>query len=373
MKVLFLYLKAFSFTGGIEKFNRSFLKALHELSVDGFMDADAISAYDSFPDEKYFPRLRFRGFDSWRLLFVFDAFFKSFKYQTVIIGHINLAVVGYWIKRVNPSVRLVIIAHGIEVWKTQYGNKRRALEKADIILAVSNFTKQKIVEFNLTVNADKIKIFPNAIDPHFKVPVNFAKPAYLLHRYGLSATTPVLLTVTRLAFSEKYKGYDGVIESMPDLLNIDKNLVYLICGKADNVEKERIELLIEKTRGAHSVKLLGFIPDSELIDHYLLADVFIMQSKKEGFGIVFIEALACGRMVIAGSKDGSSEALLQGELGKLIDPDNKEELRRAIDESLNAEGYDPSRLQKRVIGAFGFDKYKDRLKDYLINENQDAA
>jgi glycosyltransferase involved in cell wall biosynthesis len=369
VKVLFLYLKAFSFTGGIEKFNRSLLKALHELSVDGLIDADAISAYDIHTDEKYFPQLRFKGYGGGRerLLFVVIAFFKSFKYKTVILGHINLAVLGYWIKRINPSVRLIVVAHGIEVWKAHHSLKLKVLEVADSILAVSNFTKEQILSYNPTITPGKIRIFPNAIDPYTIIPTSFEKPEYLLKRYSLDRSTPVLLTVTRLAFSEKYKGYDKVIESMPALLGKHKNLKYLLCGMADQNEGIRIESLIERIHAAGSVKLLGFIKDSELLDHYLLADDFVMQSKKEGFGIVFIEALACGRKVIAGSKDGSSETLLNGQLGTLIDPDDSDQLVNAIEKALDNQNYNSLELQQRVIESFGFHRYKDRLSNYLVS------
>lgn len=373
MKVLFLYLKAFSFTGGIEKFNRSFLKALHELSVDGVIDADAISAYDTATDEKYFSKLRFIGHGGSKIRFVLGALYQSFRYKTVIIGHINLAFVGYWIKRINPSVRLIVIAHGIEVWEKLQVNKRKVLEIADVILAVSNFTKQQIVTHNPSVSGGKIKIFPNAIDPYFPLPLSFEKPDYLLKRYGLDEATPVLLTITRLSSNEKYKGYDKVILAMPDLLGVNKNLKYLICGKADANEDSRIRELIQEVGVTGSITLLGFIKDSELIDHYLLADVFVMQSKGEGFGIVFIEALACGRKVIAGSKDGSVDALLNGELGQLIDPDDQEELKSAIYQSLNHRSFDPLAVQQKVVKVFGFDSYKNRLRHYLVDTIETAV
>ncbi|HMI68089.1 MAG TPA: glycosyltransferase family 4 protein [Cyclobacteriaceae bacterium] len=363
--VLFIYLKAFSFTGGIEKFNRSFMKALHELSVDGLFDASAISAYDGFTDEKYFPRLRFTGVRGLRIVFVCIAFFRALKSEVFIVGHINLGVVGYFAKRVKPSLKLIVIVHGIEVWKEHTGYKRKVLEQADLILSVSDFTKNEITRYNRTVAHEKIRVFPNTLDPYFEFPANFDKPDYLLKRYGISKETPILLTVSRLAFSEKYKGYDNVIRSMFDLSKINKNLIYLLCGKADKSEKQRIGRLIEDNKIKGRVKLLGFIPDKELIDHYLLADVFVMQSKKEGFGIVFIEALACGRNVIAGSKDGSAEALMHGELGTLVHPDSVEELKVAVNNCLNGSKRDPLMLQRKVIAAFGFDKYKQRLSEQI--------
>jgi len=239
------------------------------------------------------------------------------------------------------------------------------LEQADLILSVSNFTKSEITRYNRTVDHEKIKVFHNTIDPYFLFPTVFDKPDYLLKRYGLTKETPILLTVSRLAFSEKYKGYDNVIESMVDLSRINQGLVYLLCGEADKSESERIGKLIEKNNVNGRVKLLGFVSDKELIDHYLLADVFVMQSKKEGFGIVFIEALACGRNVIAGSKDGSAEALMNGELGTLVDPDSVEELKAAVNKCLDGSSRNPEELQERVVGAFGFDKYKQRLSEQI--------
>ena len=373
MSVLFLYLRAFSSTGGIEKFNRSFLKALHELSVDGIIDADAISAYDNTTDEMYFPQLRFYGFGGGvaRLFFVVTALFKSRAYKTIVLGHVNLAIVGNMLKWINPSVRMILIVHGIEVWMEHSGAKKKLLEQVDVILSVSNFTKEKIVEHNPTVSKKKIKIFPNTIDPYFELPTSFEKPTYLLERYKLAPDTPILMTLTRLAFSEKYKGYDRIIESMSDLLQDNSSLQYLLCGKADRNEKARVEGLIEGTNTSRAIKLLGFIKDNELNDHYLLADIFVMQSKKEGFGIVFIEALACGRKVIAGSKDGSVEALLNGELGTLIDPDNRSELIYTIDKVLHNEEHNPMHVQAEVTKVFGFHQFKNRLRSILSNQTSD--
>ncbi len=365
MRVLFLYLTGFSITGGIEKFNRSFLKALHELSVDGFIDAEACSSHDVIADEKYFPRKRFKGFAGNRIRFVFSSIIKSFKFDTVIIGHINLAIIGCLIKRIRPSVKLILIVHGIEVWKTHVRHKKELLELADIILSVSQFTKEKIIAFNPTVHADRIKIFPNTIDPYFLAPTSFNKPDYLFKRYNLNSDAQILLTVTRLSFTEKYKGYDNTIALMNEITESNNNVRYVLCGKADSFEKERIVSLIKANGVSNKVELTGFIKDEELIDHYLLADVFVMPSKKEGFGIVFIEALACGRKVIAGSKDGSVDALMNGELGTLIDPDNIDELKQAIFTSLENKEHNPYAMQQKVYAAFGFHRYKERLRNYL--------
>ncbi|MEY2640243.1 MAG: hypothetical protein RIR90_1725, partial [Bacteroidota bacterium] len=259
MRVFFLYLTGFSLTGGIEKFNRSFLKALHELSVDGYMDADACSSYDSKPDEKYFPRRRFKGFGGNRVFFTIYAIFAALRYDTLIVGHMNLAVIAVLVKRMKPSIRLVLITHGIEAWKTHTGIRLRLLEMADHILSVSQFTKQQILDLNPGIDADKIKIFHNTIDPYFAVPKQFDKPAYLMQRYGLSEAVKVLLTVTRLSFSEKYKGYDNTITVLPEVAASVGQIRYFICGNPEKQEQKRIKELIIDKKAAAYVQMPGFI------------------------------------------------------------------------------------------------------------------
>jgi glycosyltransferase involved in cell wall biosynthesis len=117
------------------------------------------------------------------------------------------------------------------------------------------------------------------------------------------------------------------------------------------------------------VILTGFIPDDELVFYYNLCDCFVMPSKCEGFGMVFLEALACGKPVIAGNKDGSVDAVLDGELGVLVDPDNKDQIKDAIVDILKREVpenlLDGEYLRKRVTQAYGFDKFKERLKGII--------
>lgn len=329
------------------------------------MDARAISAYDSKTDAKYFHRERFSGWGGNRIFFGMHVLLSSHRYSTVVLGHINLAMVGWLVKKLRPSVRLVLVIHGIEAWKKLDGVKLDVLRASDLILSVSEFTKSKIVEFN-AIDPNKIKIFPNTIDPYFVFPKRFEKPKYLLDRYKINPFDNILLTVTRLSTSEKYKGYDHVLDALKDERLRKKPIKYLLCGKADEQEQVRINWEIEKRGLENVVLLVGFVDEKELTDHYLLADLFVMPSKKEGFGIVFIEALACGLRVIAGSKDGSKEALMGGQLGKLIDPDSVEELTTALLESLDSHEHDNAlELRAKMISNFGFQAYKERTRKYL--------
>jgi glycosyltransferase involved in cell wall biosynthesis len=365
MNILFLYAQAFSFTGGIQKFNRSFLKALNEISEEQALHLSAYSSLDKSTNPDYFPAAKLTGFGGRRISFTLASTIKGIASKLVILGHINLGVIGCWIKKVKPSQKLVLIAHGIEVWQTQKGYRQKILQVADEIWAVSQYTKDIMIRNNPFIQTDKVKVFPNTIDPYFALPQHFEKPAYLQQRYNIQPDAKVLIAVTRLVRTEKFKGYDMVFKVLGSLIQKGHNITYILCGKWDAEEKARIDGLLKQYKITGHVILTGFVKDDELKDHYLLADAFVMPSKKEGFGIVFIEALACGLKVIAGNKDGSVDALLNGELGMLINPDDDTQLEAAIKTTLYHSSHQPQLLQQKVVNAFGFSKYKQRLSERL--------
>ena len=156
--------------------------------------------------------------------------------------------------------------------------------------------------------------------------------SYLVERYEL-AGRKVLLTVGRLSADERYKGHDQVIEAMPQLIERFDNVVYVVAG--EGADKSRLESLAKKNGVEKSVRLIGKVSDQELPDLYSVADIFVMPSQGEGFGIVFLEALRCGVPAIGGKFDGSRDALVDGEIGVLVDPENTNELVDAMNSLLS--------------------------------------
>jgi glycosyltransferase involved in cell wall biosynthesis len=362
-KVLFYYLSAFSQTGGIEKFNRCLIKALDELQA-GHFETSVASVYDNQTDERYNQFVFFKGFSKSRGRSLFFVIKRALQSDILVLGHINLAIAGLIVKILKPRCRLVIVAHGIEAWKRVYFIKHWCLNTADLILSVSNYTKNQLVLRN-KINPNKIKIFPNAIDPHFKIPQRSGKPGYLLTRYGLDEHTKVILTLSRLSSSEQEKGYDKVIAALKEILSQLPGAKYILAGRYDEKEKERIEYLVDMHGLKDSVILTGFVDDTEVPDHYRLADIFIMPSRKEGFGIVFLEALACGTAVIGGNQDGTVDALRNGAFGTLINPTNIDEISKAVIERLvEIKQLEPA-LQQQVSDEFAFSRYKERLLNHL--------
>jgi glycosyltransferase involved in cell wall biosynthesis len=240
--------------------------------------------------------------------------------------HVNFAPVAGWVKKSIPAARIVAVGHGIEVWKISKAAVRQALvAAADQLIAVSDFTRQRMAA-ELGIAADRIELLPNTFDADRFQPG--PKPPQLLTRYGLTEDQPVVLTVARMAETEQYKGYDNVMLAFPEVLTRFPTARYVLVG--DGPDRPRVEALARRLHIAKHVTFAGYVPNEELAGHYNLCDVFAMPSKGEGFGIVFLEALGCGKPVIAGNKDASAEAVLKGKLGVLVDPESEDEIGEAI-------------------------------------------
>lgn len=362
-KISFFVLTAFSHMGGIEKFNRAFIKALADLSSTHKLKTTLGGMYDQSFDKDYTGQQSYHAFNGKKLRFVLWAVRRSLQQDVIILGHLNLALIAVLVKLIAPKKKLVIICHGIEVFEPVSGFKKKVLKQADHILAVSSYTKDQLVTKQL-LPIEKITVFPNTIDPFFKFPVDFTKPRYLQQRYGITEEEKVIFTLTRLNSSEGYKGYDTLVTVLPQLLKENIPFKYILAGKADTTELQRMNTLIKSLGLEKQVIMPGFIADEEITDHYLLADVFVMPSKGEGFGIVYTEAMACGLPVIAGNKDGSTEALQFGELGTLIDPDNAEELKEALVRVLHGQ-HESSQVQQMMLKYFSFERFKERLKNVI--------
>jgi phosphatidylinositol alpha-1,6-mannosyltransferase len=359
---LFLTLRVFSATGGIEKVCRVAGKAMHELCMEQRSKEIAIySLYDEPGDinTDYFPQAIFTGFGKSRFNFFHCVVKKGLGSERVILSHVNLLLIGYIIKLLSPTTKLVLMAHGIEVWQRFAWWKRMALSKCDLILAVSQFSKQKLISEN-GLPENKITVLNNCLDPFLPVPLTNGKPVALLQRYHIQATDKVLLTLTRMAYNEQYKGYEQVIRAVSALTKKTSSIKYLLVGKYDATEKARLDALIDRLGVQEHIIFSGFIPDAELAAHYALADLYIMPSQKEGFGIVFIEAMFYGKPVIAGSVDGSVDALQNGKFGILIDPNNQQQITAAIELALS-DTKKNTPTKEAVLQQFGFPAYKEKL------------
>jgi phosphatidylinositol alpha-1,6-mannosyltransferase len=366
-RILFITLDTFAHFGGIEKFNKNFLRALQQVSAGNRFAATSYSLLDGDADPDWFPPENYKGFNGYKISFLIRCFLKLASTDILILGHINLSPIAFAFKKIFPERRLILIAHGYEAWGKQKRFKKKCLETADQIWAVSTFTARQLASAN-AVSEDKIRIFPNTIGAGFNFPSDFRKPMELFPKYKIDASKKIILTITRLNSKESYKGYDTIIRLMPSLLKNIPGAVYIIGGKYDDEEYERLNKILREKGLGSNVILAGFIPEEDLLKYYLLADVFVLPSRKEGFGIVLIEAAACGLKVIAGNEDGSVDALANGTLGDLVSPTDEEAILKNMLHALLAPPLtdeEKRNNQEMVKDIFGFERFKTKLEKNL--------
>lgn len=341
-------------------------KALSELVLQYGGTVRIFSMYgkeEAVDGNSYFPQTKFSSFSNNKIGFVLKSIMAGRHKDIVLMSHVNLLVPGILIKLVHPRVKLVLIVHGIEVWRPIAAWKKYLLRKIDLFLPVSHFTKDKMKAL-YGLAEEKFSVMNNCLDPFLEKPLQKGKPGYLMERYGLTPENQILLTVSRMADTEQYKGYDRVLEALPGLIDQYPNLRYLLVGKSDTLEKQRLEAIIIKLGLQDRVIFTGFVPDEEMALHFSLGNLFIMPSEKEGFGIVFIEAMFYGLPVIAGNKDGSADALCNGELGTIVDPDNIAEITAAIKKVLDAPQQNKPDADK-LMYQFNYSWYKRKLHKCL--------
>jgi glycosyltransferase involved in cell wall biosynthesis len=361
----------YEFKGGIQVYSNFLLETLHSLYPDVsysiFLKHDAhvprekssrknlqFHCAGGFPQSLRTPAFAAQVLSSgfWR------------KPSLVISTHVNFTIAAYWLKRFT-GIPYWAVAHGVDAWDIQDPALQQALHHADQIFSVGDYTRNRLLQ-EQKLDPNKMKILPCMIDANsFQIE---QKPLYLLERYGIRADQPTILTVGRLSKSEGYKGYDKILEALPQIRQAIPDIHYVLIGKGS--DRPRVEQIISELQLQDCVTLTGYVPDAEIADHYNLCDVFAMPSKGEGFGIVYLEALACGKPTLGGNQDGAVDALCHGKLGALVNPNSVEEIAQALTQILqgtypNALMYQPEALRQEVINIYGLQAFKQKLEGYL--------
>jgi glycosyltransferase involved in cell wall biosynthesis len=363
--------------GGIQAFSRFFIGAVTEVFPDAAVSV--FSKNDPAPPERKLSdrSVRFDCTGWWSVgrlrtlaysrLIAANALRE--RPDLIVSTHVHFAQMGYWLQKF-AGIPFAAVAHGVDVWgEDVHGFRARgmlqAVKAADRVLAVSNFTRDRLLA-DLQMAPERVGVLPNTFDEEQFVPRT--KPHFLVRRFGVRPDERVILTVARLARAERYKGYDQVLRALPAVRESVPDVRYILAGAGP--DRARIERLARELGVESCVTFAGYVPDHELPALYNLADVFAMPSKGEGFGIVFLEALACGKPVIAGNKDGSVDAVLGGRAGVLIDPDNVQELEQALILTLTGQHplevlRQPDELRRMVVEAYGFAKFQQSVAENL--------
>jgi glycosyltransferase involved in cell wall biosynthesis len=352
MDVLLLCTDAYGGRDGIAKFNRDLCRALTAdplaAQVTALPRVAPVEPIENVPRRVgYHPEAA-----GSKLTYIWHVLRKTFNLQLstfngIICGHINLlpvAVFASWLQ----DAPLILILHGIDAW-TPHDSwlVRKLLPQVDTFVTVSQCTKDRFLEW-APLRADQGHIIPDCIDLDAYNPG--PKRDELLDRYDLHDRT-ILLTLGRLSSEEQYKGHDEILEVLPDLAEEIPDVSYLVCGDGD--DRPRLEKKAKRLGVADRTVFAGYVPEEEKEDHFRLADAFVMPGRGEGFGIVYLEAMACGVPVVASKADASREAVRDGQLGAVVDPNDPQDLCRGIKEALAADRGVPDGLNYFSDNNFG--------------------
>jgi glycosyltransferase involved in cell wall biosynthesis len=369
----------FEFKGGIQVYSAFLIEALQSLNLKVSYDVFSKQDTQKLGDFLDCSNTRFHFAGAYPLPLRTAVFASqilaagiSQRPKLVIATHLNFAPVAYLLKQLT-GIPYWIVAHGVDAWNIQQPHIRRALHHADRILPVGSYTRNRLLA-EQDLDPTRLSILPNTFDSD-RWQINL-KPQHLLKRYHFTDRQPIILTVARLDVVERYKGFDQILKALPRIREKIPDVHYLLVGKGD--DRPRIERTIADLQLQDCVTLAGFIPDAELCDYYNLCDVFAMPSKGEGFGIVYLEALACGKPTLGGDRDGAIDALCQGELGVLVNPDDVEAIAQALTQMLQKTYphpllYQPESLRERAIATFGFEKFEQTLVQLLATQGFTAT
>jgi phosphatidylinositol alpha-1,6-mannosyltransferase len=217
----------------------------------------------------------------------------------------------------------LVALYGIEVWRRLSGSRSRALRQATVRLATSSYT----VTAARAANRDfgPVEVLPLCLEER---PPAGEIDDDLLDRAGRD----YLLIVGRMAASERYKGHEQLLHAMtrlpgaasganlsprlPAAGNVQPRLV--IAGDGD--DRLRLEALAASLGLSDRVLFTGFVSEATLAELYARAAVFVMPSRGEGFGLVYLEAMRAGRPCVAARASAAEEIVADGETGLLADP-----------------------------------------------------
>jgi phosphatidylinositol alpha-1,6-mannosyltransferase len=266
--------------------------------------------------------------------------------ELVVAGYPDLGPLSPMTKVFAPKTKTVVIAHGVEVWQPLPLWKRLALRSADLILTPTKNTASQVA-LHQGVSKERIRVLPWALDPDFTA---------LISRTSEHALPPgfpkgrVILTVGRWTAGERYKGVNTLITVLPRLLGNAPDVQLVVAGVGEDVTW--FQQIADESGVRDRVHFLKGLSYAEIAACYSACEIFAMPSRGEGFGLVYLEAMACAKPVIGGLHGGAPEVIDHGKTGFLVQHGEADQLASSLQTLLA----DP--ILGREMGARGLDRVK---------------
>ncbi len=355
MKTVLLCPELFGREGGIQRILRLYLKAIAEFASAADEVRLVVLNDVSFPVgvlERYASAeiLRRRACAGRKPAFVLHALRHCATADRVVCGHIALLPVAWAARCLRPRLQYFLVAHGIEVWRPYRWIERAALRRARRVLCVSEYTRAEMLR-HCGLPPERLVVVPNALDPDLEASTPPIPPPPPNQR---------VLTVARLDPAEAYKGVDHLIQALPRVRHAVPAARLEVIGTGGDLP--RLRDLARQTGVADAVDFRGLVDLGTLRRAYRDCTVFALPSRNEGFGIVFLEAMAHGKPCI-GARAGGIPEVVDGACGALVEygavPQLAERLVWALQRS-----WDPEQIRAHAA-QFGFAAFKRRLQEAL--------
>ena len=358
MKTVLLSPEVFHADGGIARIMRLYLKALCETSTA----EDVIVSIALNDKPGHDPRLgRYSthalrltiGCARSKLRFIRSCLQQSTDADRLVCGHLHQLPIAWLMQRLRPDLRYYLVAHGIEVWRPYTALEKYALLGAHRILCVSEYTRRQMLRFCPALEADRLVVVPNTLDPFFN-------PLTVSSVSSAPFGSPRILTVSRLSSTDTYKGVDTLIEAIPGFLREYPRARLRVVGSGDDLPRLQAIAQINGVTGA--VDFTGRLTDEALWAEYAICDIFALPSRKEGFGLVYLEAMTYGKSCL-GARAGGIPEVINDQVGTLAEYGNIPEISAALID-LTSHPRDSAVVQRHA-GCFAFPVFKKQLKAAL--------
>lgn len=352
--------------GGVQRAGRHLAAVLTEFARSRSMECRIFSLNDS-PElhrmEVGGREFVFTGSERIKSRFISTAIRSARRHaKLVVAGHPNLAPVTQTMRLAAPRLKTIVCTHGIDVWEPLPTLRRNALGHASLVLAPSQNTADHVIT-QQRVDRERVRVLPWALDPEFEALLPTAAKSPRPRNFPIGR---VILTVGRWLATERYKGMDTLITAMPRLLPRYPDLQLVLVGQGD--DQDWLSEHADKTGVLSHVHFLSGLSYSQLVSCYAACEIFALPSAAEGFGLVYLEAMACCKPVIAGAHGGAPEVVSDGVSGYLVPHGDTEQLTTAL-ETLLA---DPALARnmgirgcQRVQHEFRFGVFAKALKKIL--------
>jgi len=351
-------------TGGVQNYTKTLVSALRSLrGGDGVRLISVAADPESHSDGTVSLR------PSVKLRFFLSALAAALTWSPdlLICAHVGLAPTAHFIERLTGTPYWLVL-YGIEVWGDLTPAKKRALRAAKRYVTITRFTLEVTVARHGLREPSAFVLPPSLL----VVPLGSIPKDELDSE---QCAKPVVLTVGRMSASEQYKGHDVVLEAWPLVLERVPDAVYWIVGGGD--DRQRLESRARELGVADSVRFVGSVSSEELDVCYDRCCIFAMPARTEldpraprgeGFGIVFLEAMAHGKPVVGPNVGAPAEFIRSGEHGLLVNPADPGEVAKALVQLLE-DRETAGRMGKAgkewVTREFGFDRFCERLREAL--------